>query len=98
MGSVDSPPSLMFSKTWAWRAALKLLSISGRLSRTVFAARAELLDGGMKPTFYENAGHTIQFRHQTESCAHGNSLKNTGPGARKGSLPVNPLERHFPFS
>src|SRR6266850_435445 len=44
------------SKTAACRATVKLLSISGRLSRAVRAARAELLERGMNPTFFRASG------------------------------------------
>src|SRR6267143_453357 len=44
------------SKTAACRATMKLLSISGRLSRAVRAARAELLERGMNPTFFRASG------------------------------------------
>src|ERR1700687_5506519 len=56
---IDSTaPVVIFtpSNTVACRAAMKLFSISGRLSRTVRAARAELLDRGMKPTFFRASG------------------------------------------
>src|SRR5258707_10812746 len=44
------------SKMVAWREFAKLFSISGRLSRAVRAARAELLDSGIKPAFFMASG------------------------------------------
>src|SRR6266852_7487358 len=44
------------SNTLACRTAAKLLLISGRLSRAVRAASAELLESGMKPTFFRTSG------------------------------------------
>src|SRR5467141_3551739 len=56
MDSAASEVSFTTSKTVAGRVTVKLLSISGRLSRAVRAARAELLERGMKPTFFSASG------------------------------------------
>src|SRR5215469_14728053 len=94
ISSCVSPLSFMFSKTLAWRAALNLLSISGRLSRKVFAARAELLDNGMKPTFFSASGtikckcfhfeDTPQYCHFLLSNSHG--PRNFLCNGKKGRL------------
>src|SRR6202035_3823732 len=44
------------SKTVAWRTLAKLLMMSGRLSRAVRAAMAEVLERGIKPTCLRDSG------------------------------------------
>ena len=56
---IDSPVAVAVftpSNTAACRTAEKLLLISGRLSRAVRAASAELLVSGMDPTFFSTRG------------------------------------------
>src|SRR6266404_1892085 len=64
-------PSAIFllSRTVACRAAAKLFSISGRLSWAVRAARAELLERGMKPTFFRASGtKKCRWRQRVETA------------------------------
>src|SRR6267143_1232465 len=69
MASATSPVIFTPSKTVACRAAAKLFSISGRLSRAVRAARAELLDSGIKPTFFKASGtKKCRWRQRVESA------------------------------
>ena len=61
---IDSPVAIAVftpSNTAACRTAEKLLLISGRLSRAVRAASAELLVSGMNPTFFSTCG-TRKYR------------------------------------
>ena len=59
---IDSPVAVFTpSNTAACRTAEKLLLISGRLSRAVRAASAELLVSGMNPTFFSTCG-TRKYR------------------------------------
>ena len=59
---IDSPVAVFTpSNTAACRTAEKLLLISGRRSRAVRAASAELLVSGMNPTFFSTCG-TRKYR------------------------------------
>src|SRR5258707_15852369 len=66
---------LTVSKTVAWRKFAKLFLISGRLSRAVRAARAELLDSGTKPTFFRGSGtRKCKWRQRGETARKTTSL------------------------
>jgi hypothetical protein len=56
MASALSGANFTPSKTLACFTEVKSLMISGRLSRMVRAASADLLDSGMKPTFFSASG------------------------------------------
>jgi len=84
---IDSPvvvAAFTPSNTVAWRTAAKSLLISGRLSLTVRAARADLLVNGMNPTFF-NAGGTRKCR-----CRHRCDTPNiaTSSGFTRNSLAI----------
>jgi len=69
---IDSPDVVAVrtpSNTVACRTPEKLLLISGRLSRTVRAASAELLVSGMNPTFFSGCGtRKCKCRHLVDTA------------------------------
>src|SRR5258706_7842306 len=78
MASTDSLGIFTPSKTVAWRAVEKLCSISGRLSRAVRAARAELLERRIKPTFFRASGtKKCKWRQRVETARMATSSVRT---------------------
>src|SRR5579862_9058037 len=68
MISEVSPLIFTPSKTVAWRTPAKLLMMSGRLSRAVRAATAEVLESGMKPTCFSDSGtRKCKWRQRVET-------------------------------
>ena len=91
------------SNTLACRTPEKLLLISGRFSRAVRAASAELLVRGMYPTFFNGSGQINAATSWTPpgsptSSVHAEFLGDfppPPPGNSPPSLPLDPAPSHL---